>query len=53
MKADYLIMATALAKGADCIYSEDAGLKKFAQGHINVRPLPNIEQRTSLNDISL
>jgi predicted nucleic acid-binding protein len=39
MKADYMIIATAVVKGADCIYSEDQGLKRFAQGFINVKPL--------------
>jgi predicted nucleic acid-binding protein len=33
MKADFMITATALARGAKCIYSQDVGLKKFAQDY--------------------
>lgn len=51
MKADLMIIATALAKGASCIYSEDSGLKKFAQDYIDGKPLPNIEKQMSLEDI--
>jgi predicted nucleic acid-binding protein len=50
MKADYMITAIAIARGAKCIYSEDAGLKKFAQDYIDVRPLPNIERQMSIED---
>lgn len=50
MKADYMITATAIAKGAKCIYSEDAGLKKFAQEYIDVRSLPSIERQMSIED---
>lgn len=51
MKADFMITATALARGASCIYSEDPGLKKFAQDYIDVRPLPNVEKQMSIEDI--
>ncbi|MBW4516522.1 MAG: PIN domain-containing protein [Timaviella obliquedivisa GSE-PSE-MK23-08B] len=51
MKADLMIIATAVAKGASCIYSEDLGLKKFAQDYIDVKPLPNIERQMSIEDI--
>jgi predicted nucleic acid-binding protein len=40
MKADYMIIATALARKAECIYSEDKKLKNFAQDYIEVKPLP-------------
>ncbi|NET33493.1 MAG: type II toxin-antitoxin system VapC family toxin [Cyanothece sp. SIO1E1] len=50
MKADFMITAIAMARGAKCIYSEDVGLKKFAQDYINVRPLPSIERQMSLED---
>jgi len=50
MKADYMITATAIARGAKCIYSQDAGLKKFAQDYIDVRPLPSIERQMSIED---
>lgn len=47
-----MITAIALARKADCIYSEDPGLKKFAQDYIDVRPLPNVERQMSIEDIS-
>lgn len=40
MKFDYMIAAIAIVNEADCIYSEDEGLKKFCEGHIDVRPIP-------------
>jgi predicted nucleic acid-binding protein len=40
MKVDHLIVATALANGASCIYSHDNGIKIFGQRHIDVRDLP-------------
>ncbi len=52
MKADFMIIATAVVRGAECIYSEDVGLKKFAQDYIDVRPLPNIPpMQMSIEDI--
>lgn len=51
MKADFMITATAIARGANCIYSEDAGLKKFAQDYIDVRLLPNVERQMSIEDV--
>ena len=50
MKADFMITATAVVGGAECIYSEDAGLKKFAQDYINVRPLPSIAEQMTIED---
>jgi predicted nucleic acid-binding protein len=49
MKADFMIVATAIAQGADCIYTEDPLLEKFAQGRIDIRPLPSIQQQLSIN----
>lgn len=51
MKADYMITAIAIARGAKCIYSEDVGLKKFAQDYIDVKPLPSIEKQMSIEDV--
>lgn len=51
MKADFMITATAFARGANCIYSEDAGLKNFAQDYIDVRSLPNVERQMSIEDV--
>jgi predicted nucleic acid-binding protein len=45
-----MIAATAIARGAKCIYSEDAGLKKFAQDYIDIRPLPSIVGRMFIED---
>jgi len=41
-KADSMIVATAIAHGAACIYSHDDGLGSFAKGHVEVRELPNV-----------
>ncbi len=51
MKADSMIIATALARGANCIYSEDTGLKKIAQDYIDVKSLPNVEMQMSIEDV--
>lgn len=48
MKADFMIVATARAKGADCIYSEDNKLRRFAEGNILVSGLPAVMQQTNL-----
>lgn len=40
MKFDYMIAAIAIVNEAECIYSEDEGLKTFCDGHIDVRPIP-------------
>ncbi len=42
MKADFMIISIALARGANCIYSEDSGLRNFAQQYIDVKPLPDL-----------
>ena len=44
MKADHMIIATALVNNANCIYSTDNGLKAFANGLIDVRDVPHIRQ---------
>lgn len=40
LKFDYMIAAIAIVNEAECIYSEDEGLKTFCNGHIDVRPIP-------------
>jgi len=40
MKADHMIIATAITNNASCIYSYDKGLTKFAQGYIDVKEFP-------------
>ncbi len=42
MKADCLIVATAVARGCSCVYSHDDQLGKFAHGHIDVKELPTV-----------
>ncbi len=51
MKADYMIASIAVAKGAECIYSEDKGLKNFAQNYIEIRALPDVSIQMSFEDI--
>ncbi len=51
MKADFMITAIALARKADCIYSEDQGLKRFAQDFIDVKSLPTVEKQMSIEDV--
>lgn len=40
LKADRLIIATALANGAECIYSHDNGVIAFGKDFIDVRDVP-------------
>ena len=40
LKADSLIVATAVTKKAECIYSRDNGIKNFAKGFIEVSDIP-------------
>jgi predicted nucleic acid-binding protein len=42
MKVDHLIIASAMAQGANCIYSHDLGIKSFGQRYLEVRELPVI-----------
>lgn len=48
MKADHLILASAIAQGANCIYSHDKGIRAFGQKYIDVRDLPSIPPRQPL-----
>jgi len=48
MKFDYMIAAIAIVNGAECIYSEDEGLRKFCKGHIDVRGIPDLPEQTNL-----
>jgi len=41
-QADCLIVASAVARKATCIYSHDQGLKRFAEGFIPVQPIPTL-----------
>lgn len=48
LKADCMIVAIAVAQNATCLLSYDDNLKKFAEGYIEVRKLPNLGYQTSL-----
>jgi len=48
LKIDGMIVATAITKKATCICSYDKGLKKFAEGYIEVREIPNLPSQQSL-----
>lgn len=48
LKFDFMIAAIAIVNGADCIYSEDEGMKKFCEGHITVRGIPDIPEQGKL-----
>lgn len=48
LKADCMIVAIAIANGAECIYSHDNKLKIFAEAHIQVIEIPNIPEQQTL-----
>jgi len=48
LKFDYMIAAIAITNEAECIYSEDEGLRKFCDGHITVRTIPDIPEQGNL-----
>jgi predicted nucleic acid-binding protein len=48
LKIDCMIVATAITRKADCIYSHDRGLKRFAEGYIEVREIPDFPAQKSL-----
>lgn len=48
MKIDMLIIATAIANKAECIYSEDEGLMRVADGFIETRKLPGYRHQTEI-----
>ena len=52
LRADAMIVATAVTNNVDCIYSHDIGLKNFANGYLEVRDVPELppQQTTYLDD---
>ncbi len=48
LKADCLIVATAVAREASCLYSHDSGVKKFGEGYIDVCEIPTIQGQIAL-----
>ena len=49
MKIDYLIVACAIANGANRIYSHDEGLCSFSEGLIEALPMPKISKPLTLD----
>lgn len=45
IKADMMILATALARNADILYTHDGPLAKVAEGRIEVRQLPPLRPK--------
>lgn len=48
LKADCMIVATAITRKAEVIYSHDNKLKAFANGNIEVREIPELQYQESL-----
>ncbi|MBE9062453.1 type II toxin-antitoxin system VapC family toxin [cf. Phormidesmis sp. LEGE 11477] len=48
MKTDFMIVATAISRKAECIYSQDTDIIKFSKGHVDVRGLPPVFHQGSL-----
>ena len=48
LKADSLIVATALARKAECIYSYDKWVRTFAKGFVDVKDIPFIPEQKTL-----
>lgn len=48
LKADCMIVATAIARNAEVLYSHDAKLKRFANGNIDVREIPALQVQESI-----
>lgn len=47
MKMDHLIIASALVHNAAIIYSNDPGIRKFGQKHIDVKDLPKLPPKAN------
>lgn len=45
LKVDHMILATAIARGAWCIYSHDGDMRRLADGRIEVSELPEMPPR--------
>lgn len=50
LRADSMIVATAVARKAECIYSHDKWVKAFAKGFIDVRDIPFVPQKINIFD---
>ena len=50
LRADSMIVATAVARKAECIYSYDKWVKTFAKGFIEVKEIPFVVQQPTAFD---
>jgi len=48
LRADAMIVATAIAQNADCIYSHDNWIKTFAKGFIDVKEVPFVPKEMDI-----
>ena len=48
IQADCMILATAIVRGVDCIYSHDPHLEKLSQGYIQIRKMPEASSQLPL-----
>lgn len=48
IQADCMILATAIVRGVDCIYSHDPHLEKLSQGYIEIRKMPEAAAQLAL-----
>ena len=48
LKADRMIIATAIANGAECIYSHDKGVVAFGKDFIDIREVPTAPSQKRL-----
>lgn len=48
LKVDSMIVAIAVSRNAECVYSYDDGLKKFANGYIDVKQIPELPEQKAL-----
>lgn len=51
LKADSMIVAIAVARKAECIYSHDKWIKTFAKGFIDVKDIPFLPKQVNAFDL--
>ncbi|MGV3485363.1 MAG: type II toxin-antitoxin system VapC family toxin [Planctomycetaceae bacterium] len=52
LKADYKVLATAIAHGATALYVDDGWFKKIVQSHIAIRDLPPLRKHVIESTVS-
>ena len=48
LKADSMLVAIAVSRGAECIYSHDEGVRKFGEDYILVQEIPFIPKQENM-----